>query len=360
MNIIGIFGNNETRIKVEAQKAVEKAAGPNPDTFSLDIYAQNDKIDDVDLLKQCIIALRTPPFLGGKKTVWLKNFNAFDKEGTIKSTDPLTKRLHGLANMFAKKLPDDITFIVSGFGILKTKTFYRSCNENGKVSFFDAPKLTDKGWREKVSVLIKSGASERNIQLDSRAIYYVTEVIGTDIARINSELDKILCYKGENCYIMAEDLQDICVGEREAIFFAINTAFDKRDINFMLETLRRTVNNMKNPETEVIGTISSCIKYFKLLLQAKLFLRLTNSSPGRIPFVIQKLSDDEKKSYEVCSELINGHPFAAKFKALAAEKYTGPEIIEAIHLITEAYKKCVSSSVSKWLMFEELCMRIVI
>jgi len=48
-----------------------------------------------------------------------------------------------------------------------------------------------------------------------------------------------------------------------------------------------------------------------------------------------------------------------EFKAQDAEKYSGKEIIRAIHIITDAYRKAVSSSCPRQLLLEHIALQIV-
>ena len=63
-----------------ADQLFHELAGENPDDFHVDIISQGDNGPAAETVAQVISSIRQPAFMGGAKTVWLKQFTGFDQE----------------------------------------------------------------------------------------------------------------------------------------------------------------------------------------------------------------------------------------------------------------------------------------
>ena len=63
-----------------ADQLFHELAGENPDDFHVDIISQGDNGPSAETVAQVISSIRQPAFMGGAKTVWLKQFTGFDQE----------------------------------------------------------------------------------------------------------------------------------------------------------------------------------------------------------------------------------------------------------------------------------------
>ncbi|MBR4416233.1 MAG: hypothetical protein IKS67_05645, partial [Victivallales bacterium] len=218
-NLFLISGNDESQITAQADKIVRQYAGDNPDPFAYDVFQEGDAGADPSLVINLLKSVKSPPFLGGKKTVWLKHFSGFDAEGS--KTGPLGKVLKELAETVAKGIPDDIILVMDGLGIDKRKALYKACLAHGEVMLLTKPDKMNRNWQADMTACIQQAAKEKGLQLDRNVVEYLIDVLGTDTARIDSELEKIICYKGaDTTPPTLEQVQKVCVGQCEEFNWA--------------------------------------------------------------------------------------------------------------------------------------------
>lgn len=360
-NVFAILGSDEALIKKEADSIAKKVAGEHADEFTLDVCETSDTVSATDALTQAINSIQTPAFMGMTKTVWLKNF-PFDQEGTKTSKDALNVNLRMLSDMIAKGIPNDVNLIMSGTGSDSRKSFFKTCKKaaSKNMQVLDQPKITDRDWQEKVKRIIKTSAKEKGLNLANDAIEHLMSVFGVNTASIENELEKIFCFCGEKSPISKADIYEICHGDREAEFYAFGSALGARDLNTALLSLKRLFVNGKDESSIAMGVLAQTSNTFRQMLQVKLFMGITRSNAYSIVNVIKNPPANLKERLmSTCPDVFKGNPFAMKFKAQDAEKYSGKEIVNAIHLITNAYKKAVSSGCSRQLLLEHIALQIV-
>ena len=163
-NLFLISGNDESQITAQADKIVRQYAGDNPDPFSYDVFQEGDAGADPSLVINLLKSIKSPSFLGGKKTVWLKHFSGFDAEGS--KTGPIGKALKELAETIAKGVPEDIILIMDGPGIDKRKALYKACMAHGEVMLLTKPDKMNRNWQAEMTACIQQAAKEKGLQLD--------------------------------------------------------------------------------------------------------------------------------------------------------------------------------------------------
>ncbi|MFT5126539.1 MAG: DNA polymerase III delta subunit [Rhodothermales bacterium] len=350
--ILLFTGSDEPTVRQKAKAAVAKLAGPEPDDFSFEIHKESDELPPEQIINELASSLLTPSMFGGSKTVWLSGFTLFDKESC---KTPLGDALARLAELISEGLPEEINLVMSGKGIDKRRKIYKAVNSVGKVHYFDKPELRNFRWREEVGKIIAQQAAERRMTLPVGAVEYLTEVVGVDTARIASEMEKIFCYSGTQPAL--DQIQEICVGNREALFFALSDAFGKRDINMAIRTMSQYLSHVKDPEGAVIGQVRLLSKYFRQLLHAKLLMTQLRVRSGELGNAIGRLGKDSPYSY---NSLVGGSPWLVKRIAAQADKYSGAELVRAIGLLARFDKSLVSSPLPRRTLLETLAVQIIL
>jgi len=360
-NVFAILGSDDALIKKEADAVVQRVAGSDADEFTLDVCEASDSVSPLDALVQAVNSIQTPAFMGMTKTVWLKNF-PFDQEGTKSSKDALNVNLRLLSALIEKGIPDDVNFVMSGSGSDSRKSFFKLCKKVAakNMQILDQPKITDRDWQEKVKRIIQNSAREKGLNLANDTIEHLMSVFGVNTASIENELEKIFCFCGEKSPITKADIYEICHGDREAEFYAFGSALGARDLNTALLSLKRLFVNGKDESSIAMGVLAQTANTFRQMLQVKLFMGITRTNPYTIVNTVKSPPAALKaRLMATCPDVFKGNPFAMKFKAQDADKYSGKEIVKAIHLITNAYKKAVSSGCSRQLLLEHIALQIV-
>jgi DNA polymerase III delta subunit len=356
-----ITGDDIPGIQEEAKKLVDKLTGGQADAFSCEVYKEVDERGPEDVLDDCLGALMTPSLLGGEKTIWLQDFSAFaDDNGKAGAGrgEPISQLLNRLAEIIKTEFPPDTNFVVSGPGAKSNTGFAKAVKDNGKLLSLMKPDITKGGkWRGEVMALFKQHAVERQLVLDGRMLNYLVEVVGADTGRIPNELEKVLCYAGTNPTL--EQVQEICIGNREAAFFAMTDALGKRDINAVFTAINQLVDNARNNESVVIGLSRQAGSYFQNLIDAKLLMaHLKVGNARALEARVKSMSSEEKETF-AGNALLSMHPYRAQMLAEQASRYGGQELLRAVHLLAEAGKQLVSTSLPKRLVLENLAIQIV-
>ncbi|MGL4855177.1 MAG: DNA polymerase III subunit delta [Lentisphaeria bacterium] len=358
-NFFAVLGSDLALIKKEAANLVREVAGEHADEFTLDICETNDSVTADAAITAAINSIKTPAFMGMMKSVWLKNF-PFEEEGGKGATDSLSQKISLLGEIIDAGLPSDINLIVSGSGSDLRKSFFKICKKHAqKLLVIDQPKISDKDWVQKVRSTIETYAKEKGLKLQHDALEHLINVFGVNTACIENELEKIVCYCGEGS-ISRSQILDICHGDREAEFYAYGSALCARDLNACFVALKRLFVNGKDESSVAIGILSQAANAMRQMLQMKLFMSICKVNAARVPDTLKNLSPLLRARLEKCSpDILVANPYAMKYKAIDAERYTGKEIVEAIHHLTDAYLKSVSTNSSRQLLLEYVALKII-
>lgn len=358
-NVHCITGNDINRIHDEAKRLVRKLVGDDPDDFALEVYRQSDDRAPEETLGDAIGAILTPSFLGGTKTVWLQHFDRFDADAGkagIKRREPLSILFGKLADCIADSFPDDVVLVLDGPGLPKRSALYKACAEHGSLQEYDKPDLKARGWQQRMGGILREEAETRGITLTRPIIDYLIEVVGVDTGRAGQELEKILCFAGERPTL--GQVQEICVGNREAVYYALTNALGDRSLDGAFRAASRLLDNSKTPESAVIGLARQAAGFFRTLLDVKVLMFHWKVRPEGLEARVKRCTDQEKAQFEG-NAIFDMNPYRAKMLAKQAANYSGPEIQAAIHSLAEADPRLVASGISRRLILENLIIAIV-
>src|SRR5437588_8263700 len=121
-NIRAIIGSDEARIKREAAELAEKLKPAEAGEFGLEIIdgAADNAEQAAGRIRSTIEALRTLPFFGGEKLVWLKNANFLGDDQKARSASVQTA-LEGLTETIDADLGPAIIFLLSATEVDKRR-----------------------------------------------------------------------------------------------------------------------------------------------------------------------------------------------------------------------------------------------
>ncbi len=360
MGAIFLFsGDDAATIAEEARKTVAGLTGPEPDEFALEVIRESDDRDAAATVQDLLGSIQTPSFLGGVKTVWLSGFSAFGDEppASEKNLSPLAKAMSQLADVIRQGIPDDINLVLSGTGVDSKKPLAKACEAAGKTRFFDQPEVDQRGWERQMQSLIRQRAGERGMTLDAAIVDYLMEAIGADTGRMTTEIEKLYCYGGENPTL--EQVQELCVGNRDAGRFALSDAFGQRDLNAVFTTIGRVLDNHKNPDSACIMLTRQMAGVFQRFLHAKLLMQHLKTTPRDLGRAIEGLTPEQEAQFEGNLALGIKNAWYRGKVAEQADCYAGAELVDAVELIAQFDKLNVSSALPRRLALETLALRII-
>lgn len=354
-NVFLITGTDEGAIDHAAEQIVAEHAGDAPDAFSLDTIRDGDEIGAADAVNQTVSSALSPPFFGGRKTVWLRRFPAFRNEGAKGSTGGIAGALERLSDMIRKGVAEDIVLVLSGPSVDKRKRLYKACESCGTVTECLKPDVKDRNWRDQVRRRVLGCAAEKQLSLPPEAADYLTDVLGTDTDRIENEIEKLVAYAGgPGGAVTCDDVQELCHGEGAAISWSLRDAIGSRNLSEALRLIDVLLQQEREPDGAVIGLVIQTANHVRNLLQMRVLMQTfgIRGSSG-VERLIKNM--DKAKQAQLRQEgleVATFHPYRALLLAQQAVHYRGSELVEAICILRDTFHNCVSASIPNRVEFE--------
>ncbi len=357
-----LTGNDVQAIDADAKALFAQLAGDDPGEFNTEIINEDERGPRRELIMAAINAVKTPAFMGGSKTVWLKNFTGFTAEGNAKSKSD-SMGLGALAAMLAEGLPPDVNFIISGPDCDVKKSLATTCAKIGEVRVFRKPERGKKNWREDMAKCLQTVANRKGITLSMQTRDALIDALGGETQLIECELDKLACYVGPGHTITPDDVHELCASATDEPGWAINDIIGRRDLSGTLAIIERLQAQEQNPDEVARGLINALAARFLQLLQIRLFmaehhLRKSIDLQG---FLSGLSSTPEKKKELMITDaaIVKLNPWVAKFSADASVNFTPHEMINAICILRDALLSIVAEAVQPTFALTNAVLKIL-
>ncbi|MBN2452258.1 MAG: hypothetical protein JXR77_17870 [Lentisphaeria bacterium] len=360
-NVYLITGDDEPMIEVEASRVLRRVAGEAADAFALDIVREREGVATVDLIREVLRSLKSPPFLGNRKTVWLHGFGAFAAEGTASTKTPEAEAFRELAGSIRAGIPSDLALVMDGPGASSESELVSACAAMGQVIVCGRPNLKKRGWQGAMRELLLRRAADKAMELPAAVVDVLVGALGADTGRIEGELEKLLCYVGgPGNPITRQDAEQICVGVGEEMSWALSDALGHRDAAEALRLVGVLLDGSRDIGKDVRALLGQTARYYRELLQAKIFMAERRfRSAFSVRGAVKAMSTAEKREWaERGIEMVQGNDYRAQVLTEQAEAYSGPELVRALRSLRDAYLRCVTSSVPERVAIEEVILRI--
>ena len=238
---IYLLHGEEAYLRKQYRDKLKEALIADGDTMNNHYYEGKDtKIEEI------IDLAETLPFFSEKRVIVIENSGWFQKGG-----DKMAEYLPGI--------PETTYLIFVETQVDKRSKLYKTVKNKGRIAEFthqDEQML--KRWI--LGMLKKEGKN-----ITAADMQFLLERIGTEMAHIKTEMEKLLCYTMGKAEVTREDIEEICTKRvQNQIFDMINAIADKNqkkalDLYYDLLTL-------KEPPMRILALIG---RQFNLLLQVK-------------------------------------------------------------------------------------------
>ncbi len=361
-----VTGNDDAGIDTAARRIVTRVAGETPDPMALEVFRQRDDLSEAELIHEVVLAILSPPFLGGIKTIWWHWAPGFAGEGKAGKAAEVQARRR-LVEVLAAGLPPGLVVVISGPDADPARDLGRVCAEQGEVIDCHRPDINkDKNWRGQMSMIVQQRARAKGLALATEAVEYLVDVLGTDTGRVETELEKLVCYLGAGASsVPLARVTEICQGDGEVNHFAFEDAVGNRQMGESLSVVNTLFARLKDSERDrtVISLLKAIAGRLESLLQIRVFMqeRRDLRSPEAVRGCLARFSDEEKaKALRQGFEFVALHPYRLQRMLPQAVNFTGAELVRALPLIRDAYWKCVSGGVAnKRVLLEDVLVRIL-
>jgi DNA polymerase III delta subunit len=204
---------------------------------------------------------RTMPFFFSPWRILLVEIDDSEYEDLTRTEEKILKEY------FAAPTSRTILLVVFAGKIRKTGALYKTLTSLPKASvlvkemkILKGPDLF--GWvEEKATTLEKRVSSE--------AVDRLLELAGSDLQRLDNEVEKLATFIGDKAMIELADVDQLLTGVKDFEGWALSDRLEKADLEGCLTILHSLFTEGARPE-QVVGIISG---YFKSVLLAKAYLR---------------------------------------------------------------------------------------
>ena len=193
--------------------------------------------------------------------------------------------------------------------------------------------ITDKA---KLALWIKSKFRQSNKKITQEALFYLQSIVGSDLGRLFSEVEKIDIYAKDQKIIEKEDVM-ITIGGSEAVnIFKVLDSLGDKDIKNAIDGLVK----LNQGNLHHLAIFAMIHRQIKLILQAKLLL-----TKG---FNFKEVEKKLKLPYFVVEKIVK-----------QSKKYTFKEICKSYELLNIADLEFKDSQKEPKIILEELVMNII-
>lgn len=319
------FGTDDLTAAQRANALVEKLCPPENQAFGLEIFDLETglKADDiVSSIQQVREALATDSFLGGEKTVYLKNatfFNPRTEPGKFANVKTAVEQL--VADLKKGLLPGH-TFVVLASGVDKTTAFYKLFKSAGTVTECaeaEKPKEATETFFPAVQELLK----EKGIEMPHDVVNALIARTGYSLRQVSMEIEKLSLYAGDRRKITLGDIELMVASVKETKFWEFADIYCNGRLAPALACLRRCftqgifpvplITNLQNRLRELLVLRDCLDRRWAILSGNQSWPKLEWNPPPEGETLLETLETDPRKMNPFRAGILAGQ--AAKFPA---------------------------------------------
>src|SRR5438876_9322191 len=283
--VYAVVGSDDVEVKHTAAELAEKLKPAEAGDFGLEIIdgAADNADQAAGKIRSTIEALRTLPFFGGEKVVWLKNANflADDQKGRSAA---VLEALEELAETIDGGFGSEITFLVSAIDVDKRRSFYKSLAKGAELQIFDKLDSSRGGWEEQATEMVLARAKKRKLQFADDALELFVLLTGGDTREIENELEKIDIYLGKERQVNLDLVRELVPLTHAGVIFDLSNALAEHDLKRALELVRQLLDQGESAIGILLAAILPTVR--NLLLAKDLMERHRLPRPyAPFPFI---------------------------------------------------------------------------
>src|SRR5437016_5057769 len=358
--IYGVVGSDESVVKRTAAELAEKLKPADAGEFGLEVIdgAADNTEQAAARIRSTIEALRTLPFFGGGKLVWLKNANFLGDDQKARSA-AVQSALEELSETIDADFGSDVTFLISATEVDKRRSFYKSLVKRAELQVFDRLDSSRSGWEEEATELVSARLAKQKLQFDDDALDLFVLLTGGDTREIDNELEKIDIYLGKERQVGVDLVRELVPLTRAGVIFELSNALAEPDLERALELLRQLLDQGESAIGILLAAILPTVR--NLLLAKDLMERHRLSRPhAPFPFIspINRLPADaiahlpRKKDGTV-------NAYALGIAAQNAHRFSTEQLIAGMQACLAANLQLVTTQLDHELILTEVVVKLL-
>jgi DNA polymerase III subunit delta len=358
--VFAVVGSDDAEVKRTAAELAERLKPKDAGDFGLEtIDGAADNADQAAArIRSTIDALRTLPFFGGEKLVWLKNANFIGDDQKARSAavqdalEELTEELEG-------EFGPEITFLISAIEVDKRRSFYKTLAKRAELQIFDKLDSSRGGWEEVATDLVQARAKKRKLQFTDDALELFVLLTGGDTREIDNELEKIDIYLGKERAVDVDLVRELVPLTREGVIFDLSNALAQCDLERALEMLRQLLDQGEKAIGILLVAILPTVR--NLLLAKDLMERHRIARP-HVPFPF--ISTVNRLPASATAHLPRKkdgtvNAFVLGIAAQNAHRFTTEQLISGMRACLAANLQLVTTQLDHELILTEVVVKIL-
>lgn len=358
-----VCGEDEFAVKQRAKEVyrqwTEKLGGADHEVIDASVANSGEALKVLRRLRE---SLQTLPFFGSSKVVWLQNCNFLGEERTA-TAEAVTEALADLAQELKVFSWDNVRVLISAGKVDKRKVFFKTVDKIGTVETLAGWSAETKDWADQAEAWARGAIRQRQKEISEEALAELINRVGPNARQLDSEIEKLALYVGENASIGLTDVETICIQNKTARAFAVGDALGDRDLPRLLKRLDEELWEVKlDPRKSEIGLLYGLISKVRAMLLLKEMVREGWIKPeadySRFKSQLERVPGDHLPQDRRFNPLAL-NPYIL-FKALPqAKRYTEEELVRAMELLLECNRRLVSSNLDESLVLQQTLVQIV-
>lgn len=230
---------------------------------------------DLDLTAVISMA-DTVPFFSERRLLVIENSGLFKKQSEL--------------GEYVERMPESTFMIFVESEVDKRNKLYKTVQKKGTVSELNG--LSEHDLKMWVATRLKRNGKA----ITEQTIMYMLNKVGVDMKNLENELEKLICYSGDEDVINREMIDEICVVQTEGKIFDMIDAIGMRKQDRALDLYYDLLAVREKP----MSILFLLIRHFNILLQLKELVKegaangVIASKVGIPPFTVKKYAGQVK------------------------------------------------------------------
>ena len=361
--LVLVCGEDEFAVKQRAKQIylqwTEEMGGMDHEIIDAAVSNSGEALKALGKLRE---ALQTLPFFGSGKVIWLQNCTFLGDERAA-TAQVVTDSLVSLAQELKDFAWQNVRLLISAGKVDKRKVFYKTLDKLGTVEALAGWSVDDRDWADQAEAWARKAIRARQKEISDEALAELITRVGANARQLDSEIEKLVLYVGDQKEIEADDVAAICTRNKTARAFALGDALGDRDLPRLLRCLDESLWEVKlDPQKSEIGLLYGLISKVRAMILLKEMLSEGWVKPdmdyNRFKAQLERVPPEQLPADRRFNPLaIN--PYVL-FKALPqVKRYSQAELIRAMDLLFQCNHRLVSSSLDESLVLQQTLVQIV-
>ena len=266
-----VYGTDDLSARRKADEIVNRLCPPEEQAFGLEVLAPELGLNADDVcafLRNTREALLTPPFLGGSKTVYVRDapfFNPNTEPGKFAGVKAENEKLTALLRA---GLPPGVHLVLLTTSVHRSTNFFKAFQQQGEVHAFEQAER-DSEIRANLVPMLQERLKELGLSMNGSVVSVFLDHTGTNWRHVSSEIEKLSLYAGDRKTITEQDVYTMVAPVREGQFWEFADSFCSGNLAKTLRVMNRLTGQGASPVGLIVTTqnrlremvvLSDCIR----------------------------------------------------------------------------------------------------